>query len=87
MTSLCMLQACWQEKPEQRPDFESVISSLRRLLQRLVETMKPSQVSKGVLLHMFSLQGMLCMVWGVHNIHAIDHLIESFTIVSSTLTN
>ncbi|KAK9862943.1 hypothetical protein WJX84_012116 [Apatococcus fuscideae] len=42
-----LLEACWQEEPEQRPSFESVITSLRAMLELAATSQKQQRIAKG----------------------------------------
>ena len=41
------LQACWEEEPDNRPDFESIIADLRGMLRCTAATRKRSQALTG----------------------------------------
>ena len=44
---ITLLEACWQENPEQRPTFESVITSLRAMLESSAASQKQQRIARG----------------------------------------
>ena len=44
---ITLLEACWHEDPEQRPSFETIITSLRAMLETSATSQKQQRSAKG----------------------------------------
>lgn len=44
---ITLLEACWHEDPDQRPSFETIITSLRAMLESSATSQKQQRIAKG----------------------------------------